>query len=191
MAFTYARFPELEKLQQGLSGLASSLVFFCEKMAAEDVLASMFNDSGPGQQHHSSHSHSLTNFNPSKNTWPVLANLLKVYAKRISLGVPEEYLPLTDIKGVGASRARLLWQAGYRSIRAVAHANPHELAKRVLASNKFADTIASMIVRNANITLERAAEELRQQAAQLLQNSLDAAAAAASGVGGGGGAGVT
>jgi hypothetical protein len=159
----------LEAVQTRLGEMAHSLVFFCERMADHDDVPSSSSSSsvfggGLGGGNIPTRTFCVL---PSRNTWPVLSRLFKEFAARVSLGVPAEYIPLTEIKGVRASRAKLLWAAGYRNVRAIAHANQHELAKRAFANEKFGAQVAHMVIHNATILLDAAAEDLRNQAAQL------------------------
>jgi replicative superfamily II helicase len=54
--------------------------------------------------------------------WWDLEVLLSNAVQRLGFGVKTDILPLVEIKGVKAARARALWNAGYRSVRAVASA---------------------------------------------------------------------
>lgn len=54
---------------------------------------------------------------------------LRTLYLRIKHGVPEELLPLVTLRGVGRFRARLLYEAGYRTVRDIADAEPEELER--------------------------------------------------------------
>jgi endonuclease III len=68
---------------------------------------------------------------------------------------------------VKAARARALWNAGFKSIRAIASAK-HEDIMRSVKLGPFAERSAKLIIANAKKLLERKAEELRKTAAELL-----------------------
>jgi replicative superfamily II helicase len=64
--------------------------------------------------------------------WIGLEAVLIIVCKRLgSEGVKEELIPLTSLPGVGRSRARSLWNCGYRSVEDVANAEPEDLAVNV------------------------------------------------------------
>jgi POLQ-like helicase len=63
--------------------------------------------------------------------WWDLEVLLSNAVQRLGFGVKTDILPLVEIKGVKAARARALWNAGYRSVRAVASAKVEDLLKYV------------------------------------------------------------
>ncbi len=54
---------------------------------------------------------------------------LRTLQLRIKHGVPEELLPLVAMRGVGRFRARLLHEAGYRTVRDIAYAEPRDLER--------------------------------------------------------------
>ena len=63
--------------------------------------------------------------------WYALESVLSGYVKRLGYGVRPDVLPLMAIKGVQATRARLLWQAGYRTIKQLAQSDPEKLLQRL------------------------------------------------------------
>ncbi len=56
---------------------------------------------------------------------------LRILSMRIRYGVPEELLSLVTLKGVGRVRAKLLYEAGYRTVRDIAEAEPEQLERIV------------------------------------------------------------
>lgn len=67
--------------------------------------------------------------------WFSLEALLASFVKRLGFGVRPDIVPLMEIKGVQASRARALWNAGYRDAASIAAANAQELVDRVKKNN--------------------------------------------------------
>eukprot|EP00759_Apiculatamorpha_spiralis_P018504 PhF_6_TR24835/c0_g1_i1/m.34250/K19178/HELQ; POLQ-like helicase len=68
----------------------------------------------------------MTSFAESMG-WHSLQAVLAAYVKRLGYGVKPDLVPLMAIRGVQVSRARLLWNAGYKTVKSIAQANPHEL----------------------------------------------------------------
>ncbi|MCC6028758.1 MAG: DEAD/DEAH box helicase [Candidatus Korarchaeum sp.] len=60
-----------------------------------------------------------------------ISEWLRVLSMRIRYGVPEELLSLVILKGVGRVRAKLLYEAGYRTVRDIAEAEPEQLERIV------------------------------------------------------------
>jgi helicase len=60
-----------------------------------------------------------------------LSEWLRILSMRIRYGVPEELLSLVILKGVGRVRAKLLYEAGYRTVRDIAEAEPEQLERIV------------------------------------------------------------
>lgn len=54
---------------------------------------------------------------------------LKTLYLRIKHGVPEELLPLVTLRGVGRFRAKHLYEAGYRTVKDIADAEPRDLER--------------------------------------------------------------
>lgn len=52
---------------------------------------------------------------------------LRILYLRVKHGVPEELLSLVTLRGVGRFRAKLLYEAGYRTVRDIADAEPRDL----------------------------------------------------------------
>jgi helicase len=60
-----------------------------------------------------------------------LSEWLRILSRRIRYGVPEDLLSLVILKGVGRVRAMLLYEAGYRTVRDIAEAEPEQLERIV------------------------------------------------------------
>lgn len=58
-----------------------------------------------------------------------LSEWLRSLSLRIKHGVPEELLPLVSLRGVGRMRAKLLHEAGFRTVKDIADADPRDLEK--------------------------------------------------------------
>jgi POLQ-like helicase len=67
--------------------------------------------------------------------WYSLEALLSSFVKRLGFGVRPDIVPLMEIKGVQAARARALWNAGFRDAASIASATPTELVERVQKNN--------------------------------------------------------
>eukprot|EP01106_Pelomyxa_sp_JSP_P003840 TRINITY_DN1583_c0_g1_i4.p2 TRINITY_DN1583_c0_g1~~TRINITY_DN1583_c0_g1_i4.p2 ORF type:complete len:101 (-),score=20.27 TRINITY_DN1583_c0_g1_i4:66-368(-) len=92
------------------------------------------------------------------------------YARRLGGGgVKPELIPLTDIRGVGRARARALWDAGFRSVRAISMARPEDIEGHVKCLGPNPASAARMIIRGAKEALEKNAEQLRKEADALLE----------------------
>lgn len=119
-----------------------------------------------------------------------LSLLIEKYCQRLNFGVKEEIIPLTEIKGVKRFRARALYNAGLRTVRAVAAATPEELLQATSHLGPFSErfinhlginllknlfhkkqnSAARNIIRNAKELLEQKAKELREKAEELLHS---------------------
>jgi len=110
------------------------------------------------------------NFCKTLDYW-ALGILITAFCKRLYFGCKEEIIPLTEIKGVKKARARTLYNAGYRSVRAIAQATPEELM-RAVQLGPYADGAARNIIRNARELLEKTAQELRETAS-ILESEMD------------------
>ncbi|KAH3758644.1 DNA polymerase theta [Pelomyxa schiedti] len=110
---------------------------------------------------------SMVQFCKHAGFWDLEA-LLSCYLKRLNFGVKPELIPLTDINGVGRSRARALWEAGYRSVKAISMANAADLQRSVKYLGPYPAASANMIIRSATEVLRQQAEKLRQEAEALL-----------------------
>jgi replicative superfamily II helicase len=99
--------------------------------------------------------------------WQSLEDALGGYVKRLNWGVKPEIVPLTEIRGVGRSRARALWNAGFCSVQAIARSKPDDITRHVNLG-PFKDRIARMIVKGARELLDQQARELQKRAEDIL-----------------------
>ncbi|MDK2383572.1 MAG: helix-hairpin-helix domain-containing protein, partial [Candidatus Korarchaeota archaeon] len=58
-----------------------------------------------------------------------LANWLGTLSMRLKHGTPEELLQLVSIRGAGRIRAKVLVEAGYRTVKDIAEATPRDLER--------------------------------------------------------------
>eukprot|EP00741_Cyanophora_paradoxa_P004231 tig00000789_g4108.t1 len=95
--------------------------------------------------------------------------IMSNYVQRLNFGVKRDVLPLVEIPGVKAKRARMLYRAGYRSVKAVASADPAYLAERCRGGlGPQADGVARMIVENAQKLMRRKSAELARMSQECL-----------------------
>eukprot|EP01133_Synstelium_polycarpum_P010899 gene10899-12704_t len=102
-----------------------------------------------------------------KMGWWALEGLVNGYVKRLDNGAKQDILPLVEIKGVGPSRARALWNAGYRTVKSIASSEVHSLISAVRSLSVGQEGVAARIIASAKKLLENQAEQLRKQAADL------------------------
>jgi hypothetical protein len=89
------------------------------------------------------------------------------------------------VKGIKKSRARALWNYGFRTVRAIAQATPEEIAKALgnsvppnkaplpyipIAKCNNLSRVARKLINSANDLLKLKAEELRETAAKMLSD---------------------
>lgn len=103
--------------------------------------------------------------------WPHMESLFRLFCGRVSAGAKDDILPLMKLRFVKAARARMLYNADFKTIRSIANAEPHQIAQ-VLAggstkSGESATKLASVIIRSATELLEQTVKEMRIQAARL------------------------
>eukprot|EP01119_Soliformovum_irregulare_P015105 TRINITY_DN4206_c0_g1_i1.p1 TRINITY_DN4206_c0_g1~~TRINITY_DN4206_c0_g1_i1.p1 ORF type:complete len:645 (+),score=185.99 TRINITY_DN4206_c0_g1_i1:1315-3249(+) len=108
----------------------------------------------------------VSNFCKVMDYWSI-SMLLSQYVQRLNFGVKQEILPLTEIRGVKKGRARVLWNAGFHTVRQIALADVKELSK-VKNLGPFPERTAGSIIRQARELLERKAQELRETADEML-----------------------
>lgn len=92
--------------------------------------------------------------------------LLPEFTEHLSNCVTMELIPLMELPSVRKGRARQLHKAGFRSIMDVACADPKELAEKV---GPISRRQARQIVDAAKLLLLKKAEDLQEQAEQVLQ----------------------
>lgn len=98
--------------------------------------------------------------------WSALEAVLNTFVERLNLGIKAEIIPLTEISGVGRSRARALWNAGFKSVEAIARTSVDDLRRHVHLG-PFDERAATMIVQGAINMLKRKAAEMAKQAESL------------------------
>lgn len=101
--------------------------------------------------------------------WGFLEVILQHYAQRIGAGgVKTDLLELMEIDMVASTRARHLFNAGYRNVKSVAEATPRALfAKLGRRLGPHPRTLATRIVQSAQRVLRRKVMLLRREAEQL------------------------
>lgn len=98
--------------------------------------------------------------------WSALEAVLNTFVERLNLGIKAEIIPLTEISGVGRSRARALWNAGFKSVEAIARTSVDDLRRHVHLG-PFDERAATMIVQGAINLLKRRAKEIAKQTESL------------------------
>jgi helicase len=87
--------------------------------------------------------------------------------ERMSKGVKKELLPIVRLKGVGRTRARIIFNAGYRSIESVRHASLEELTSLPAIGPRLAKKIKEQVggfVKKEEWEQIEKAEEWKQKA---------------------------
>lgn len=92
--------------------------------------------------------------------------LLPEFTERLSSCVTMELMPLMELPSVRKGRARQLHKAGFRSIMDVARAEPSALVEKVGAISRRQ---ARQIIAAAKLLLLKKAEDLQEEAEQVLQ----------------------
>ncbi|XP_071402496.1 helicase POLQ-like isoform X2 [Centroberyx affinis] len=101
--------------------------------------------------------------------WPFKA-LLAELTRRLSYCVTAELIPLMEVAGVMESRAKQLYNAGYKTLAHLANADPSALAKNV--ENLYKKQ-ANQIVASAKMLLNEKAAALQEEVDDLLMMPLD------------------
>eukprot|EP00668_Euglena_longa_P012684 GGOE01015155.1.p1 GENE.GGOE01015155.1~~GGOE01015155.1.p1 ORF type:complete len:1052 (+),score=236.16 GGOE01015155.1:75-3230(+) len=104
--------------------------------------------------------------------WYSLERVLAGYVKRLGFGVKPDLVPLTEIKGVQAARARALWNAGFRQVKDIAKVDVETLLLRLRLKCKSTRMLsrraAQQIIGSARALLQAQAKELQEEAKELL-----------------------
>eukprot|EP01097_Dermamoeba_algensis_P008770 TRINITY_DN5960_c0_g1_i1.p1 TRINITY_DN5960_c0_g1~~TRINITY_DN5960_c0_g1_i1.p1 ORF type:complete len:116 (-),score=31.52 TRINITY_DN5960_c0_g1_i1:56-403(-) len=103
------------------------------------------------------------------NLWALLA-LLEKMRIRLDFGVKEEVLPLVEIRGVKGRRARALWNAGFRSVTAIAQAKIEDIMNSVKLG-PYAHGVAKQLISNAKKLLEQKVKDALDQLKEANQKS--------------------
>ncbi|XP_029920604.1 helicase POLQ-like isoform X2 [Myripristis murdjan] len=101
--------------------------------------------------------------------WPFKA-LLAELTRRLSYCVTAELIPLMEVAGVMESRAKQLYNAGYKTLAHVANADPSVLAKTI--ENLYKKQ-ANQIVASAKMLLNEKAAALQEEVDELLMMPSD------------------
>ncbi|XP_038825972.1 helicase POLQ-like isoform X2 [Salvelinus namaycush] len=101
--------------------------------------------------------------------WPFKA-LLTELTRRLTYCVQAELIPLMEVAGVMERRAKLLYNAGYKTLAHLANADPNVLTKTV--ENLFKKQ-ANQIVASAKMLLNEKADALQEEMDDLLMMPLD------------------
>ncbi|XP_071770419.2 helicase POLQ-like isoform X1 [Centroberyx gerrardi] len=101
--------------------------------------------------------------------WPFKALLVEL-TRRLSYCVTAELIPLMEVAGVMESRAKQLYNAGYKTLAHLANADPSALAKNV--ENLYKKQ-ANQIVASAKMLLNEKAAALQEEVDDLLMMPLD------------------
>lgn len=95
-----------------------------------------------------------------------LGDLLLTYIRELSISSSSELIPLLELPAVSKGRARLLYNAGFRSLTDVAKSNPDELVSRVKHLSKQA---AHHMIAAARVRVYDKVNSLRDEANSLLE----------------------
>ncbi|CAK6983418.1 helicase POLQ-like, partial [Scomber scombrus] len=101
--------------------------------------------------------------------WPFRA-LLTELTRRLSYCVQAELIPLMEVVGVMESRAKQLYNAGYKTLTHLANADPAVLSKTIENLHKKQ---ANLIVASAKMLLNEKAAALQEEVDELLMMPID------------------
>ncbi|KAF3701621.1 Helicase POLQ-like [Channa argus] len=101
--------------------------------------------------------------------WPFKALLMEL-TQRLSYCVKAELIPLMEVAGVMESRAKQLYNAGYKTLTHLANADPAVLSKTI--ENLYKKQ-ANQIVASAKMLLNEKAAALQEEVDDLLMKPLD------------------
>ncbi|XP_018331856.1 helicase POLQ-like [Agrilus planipennis] len=96
--------------------------------------------------------------------WP-FRHLLKSLSERLSHCSMKELLPLMELPSVKQSRAKQLYNAGYKTLQIIAKCDPNELVKNVQFMSK---KVANQLIAAAKMLLLEKVETLRDEAENVL-----------------------
>jgi helicase len=85
--------------------------------------------------------HELSSLFGNKQTLPKTHELVE----RMEKGVKRELLPLTKLEGIGRTRGRIIYNAGYKTIEDVRHARIEALTNLPLIGQKLAKRIKEQV----------------------------------------------
>ncbi|KAK2818514.1 hypothetical protein Q5P01_024075 [Channa striata] len=101
--------------------------------------------------------------------WPFKALLMELM-QRLSYCVKAELIPLMEVAGVMESRAKQLYNAGYKTLTHLANADPAVLSKTI---EKLHKKQANQIVASAKMLLNEKAAALQEEVDDLLMIPVD------------------
>ena len=89
-----------------------------------------------------------------------LADEFRVLEMRIAHGVSEKLLELVKLKGIGRVRARILWDAGFRSIEDLMVADPNEILKLPKFGKSVVESLFEQLGRKVRVEDKKAGRTL-------------------------------
>lgn len=95
-----------------------------------------------------------------------LSDLLSTFSRELSMCCASELLPLMELPAVAKGRARLLYNAGFRSLTDVAKSHPDELVSRV---EHLSRQVAHHMIAAARVLVYDKVDSLRDEADSLLE----------------------
>ena len=113
----------------------------------------------------SSYCFHLTQFCKNMSELWALAELLQVIQQKLNFTFNQELHPLLEIPRVKYGRAKQLYNAGFRSLAAVANTEPRDLMKSV---EKISFVGARQIIEGAKMVLNEKVDSLNDEVAELL-----------------------
>lgn len=121
--------------------------------------------------------------------WFSLEAVLQSFVKRLGFGVKPDIVPLMEIKGVQAPRARALWNAGFKDAASISSCVPQQLVDKVKAMNPkesksamyFTIKSAVAVIREATRLVQAQIKEKRGELIELSMRSTQGGAALAGG----------
>ncbi|XP_069680536.1 helicase POLQ-like [Periplaneta americana] len=93
-------------------------------------------------------------------------DLLVNFSQQLSHCCSADLLPLMDLPAVKKGRARQLYKAGYRSLQAVANADPVVMVQSI---DHMPKKVANQIIAAAKLLLKQKADNLREEAEDVLE----------------------
>jgi hypothetical protein len=109
--------------------------------------------------------------------WFSLEAVMASFVKRLGFGVKPDILPLMEIKGMTAGRARAIWTAGLRDPASVAACSPQQLVDSVKRANSKDNKSAKFFSMRSAVSVVREASRavqscIRQKRGELLDLSM-------------------
>ncbi|XP_022698059.1 helicase POLQ-like isoform X1 [Varroa jacobsoni] len=117
-----------------------------------------------------SHALSISHFCEGLEEFWALRDLLPAFVERLTHCSSMELIELLELPAVKRGRARQLYNAGFKTLSAVAKADPGELVRKV---DHLSRKIATQMVATAKHLLLKKAEDLQEQADMLLYSFIN------------------